>query len=195
MKNQNNKSSLRFTIGLSIAVAVLITLATTTPTLANLIPNTSYFSQWVLSIVVGGTQTEASVLAAPQPDLPPRPTGATAAAVQGAIVGSYEETKPRGGWIELQVQNVTDPGLWSIVQWQDSAGTWLDVDSWRGLFDRVESGVGVKKWWVDAKDFNTKFRWIVFKGNRNTVVFTSPAVSVKENKQLVILPVAIQIPY
>ena len=49
-------------------------------------------------------------------------------------------------------------GAWTIVQWQDSAGGWHDVEGWRGTLD----GPTLKRWWVADKDFGTgPFRWVV----------------------------------
>jgi len=48
-----------------------------------------------------------------------------------------------------------------VVQWQDAAGNWHNVEGWqRGL------GVGgFERWWVAAKDFNSgPFRWVVTQG-------------------------------
>ncbi|MDX1521426.1 MAG: hypothetical protein R3264_07350, partial [Anaerolineae bacterium] len=36
-----------------------------------------------------------------------------------------------GAYIVLQ----TDRGAWAVVQWQDSAGNWHDVEGWRGSND------------------------------------------------------------
>ena len=65
-----------------------------------------------------------------------------------------------GAYIELRVAPVP-PGAWSVVQWQDWAGGWHDVEGWQG-----EVGPdGFERWWVAAKDFNTgPFRWQVTQG-------------------------------
>lgn len=66
--------------------------------------------------------------------------------------------EPVGAYIELQTQ-IAPAGAWSVVQWQDSAGGWHDVEGWRGpLADN-------RRWWVAAKDFKTgPFRWAVTQG-------------------------------
>jgi hypothetical protein len=90
-----------------------------------------------------------------QEGLPPRETPAPQPPADddddddsGASVGAY---------IELHVALVS-PDAWSVVQWEDSAGNWHNVEGWQG-----ELGLdGFERWWVAAKDFNTgPFRWLV----------------------------------
>jgi hypothetical protein len=86
--------------------------------------------------------------------LPPRdtPTATPPAKKSGG------KDKPIGAYIILQVQPA-QAGLWSVVQWQDSAGGWHEVEGWRGT---LEAG-GSIRWWVAAKDFSTgPFRWVVY---------------------------------
>lgn len=65
-----------------------------------------------------------------------------------------KDEKPIGAYIELQPQGATD-GAWTVVQWQDSTGSWQDVEGWRGPLDE-----GRKKWWVSQRDFGRgPFRW------------------------------------
>ena len=67
-----------------------------------------------------------------------------------------DDKTPVGAHIELHVEPV-QVGLWTVVQWQDSAGNWHDVDGWRGT---LETG-GYKRWWVAYKDFGAgPFRWL-----------------------------------
>ena len=74
--------------------------------------------------------------------------------------GENDDTsEDRGGlliaFIELQANS---GGTWSVVQWQDSAGNWHDVEGWRGALPTN----GTQRWAVEAKDFNTgPFRWVV----------------------------------
>jgi len=79
--------------------------------------------------------------------LPPRPTATP-------IPASKSDSRaPQGAHIVL----ITQPGQWTVVQWQDVNGDWQDVEGWRGTADggRVE-------WWVAQKDFGTgPFRWAV----------------------------------
>jgi len=52
-------------------------------------------------------------------------------------------------------------GVWTIVQWQDTAGGWHDVDGWQGTLD-----VGHRIMWWLAPDLFGKgpFRWLVYQG-------------------------------
>lgn len=70
--------------------------------------------------------------------------------------GSGDRGGPIGTYIELVAPE--HAGAWTVVQWQDSAGNWHDVEGWRGTLDDR----GVRRWWVDAKDFGTgPFRWVI----------------------------------
>jgi hypothetical protein len=65
-------------------------------------------------------------------------------------------SSPLLAFIELHAPAAAT-GSWSVVQWQDSAGNWHDVEGWRGLLEG-----GYQRWTVEAKDFNTGlFRWQV----------------------------------
>lgn len=72
-----------------------------------------------------------------------------------------EDDRPVGAYIELHVP--TAPAeAWAIVQWQDSAGDWHDVEGWSGTLDER----GNWRWWVDARDFGKgPFRWAVTQGD------------------------------
>ncbi|MCK6624301.1 MAG: hypothetical protein L6R45_03905 [Anaerolineae bacterium] len=91
------------------------------------------------------------------PTLPPRdPPGR---GHQGDDDGDGGSDKPVGAYIELQTQ-LAAAGAWSVVQWQDSAGNWHDVEGWRGPLAE-----GNRRWWVAAKDFGTgPFRWALTQG-------------------------------
>lgn len=69
-----------------------------------------------------------------------------------------EEGALAGAHIELQI-DAAQNGLWTVVQWQDSAGDWQTVEGWRGA---LETG-GRKVWWVSPAHFNTgPYRWAVY---------------------------------
>ncbi len=90
--------------------------------------------------------------------LPPRATPTPVSAPQDDNGGGPEN--PLGAFIELQVTPARS-GLWAVVQWQDSTGSWHDVDGWRGS---LEPG-GSQRWWVAAGDFGKgPFRWMVQPG-------------------------------
>jgi hypothetical protein len=102
----------------------------------------------VLILVLWATLAPVEALA-----LPPRPED----------VASREEDDGGddsllGAYIELHLQSAP-AGLWAIVQWQDSAGAWHDVEGWHGTLDAS----GSRRWWVAAKDFGTgPFRWVIY---------------------------------
>ncbi len=130
----------------------------------------------IVGLMLFGTSTVAA--------LPPRPTPAP-------VPTSVPPARALGGWIELRVQNATTQ--WTVVQWQDSTGKWIDVDSWRGAFDSVSDGVGKKTWWVDQATFSTTpFRWVVYDVATKQVVATSQPFNLPtENKQTMSVQITI----
>ena len=84
--------------------------------------------------------------------LPPRPP------VPGPSPSDEDrQEEPIGATIELQSSWRGADG-WAVVQWQDNAGGWHDVEGWRGHLDAG----GGQRWWVAAKDFGAgSFRWVV----------------------------------
>jgi hypothetical protein len=98
-----------------------------------------------------------SPLAQAGPELPPRGTPTPIPPPGGSDEKDNKREKPPGAYIELQTQP-SRAGLWAVVQWQDNAGGWRDVEGWRGALDTS----GYQRWWVAAKDFDTgPFRWLV----------------------------------
>ena len=78
--------------------------------------------------------------------------------------GGRDDSGPLGTHIELAAPE--HAGAWSVVQWQDSAGNWHDVEGWRGTLDSS----GYIRWWVAAKDFGTgPFRWVITGGDSVSV--------------------------
>lgn len=97
--------------------------------------------------------------------LPPRP-----APMDTPQPGS---APPLAGYIELHVP-FARLGMRTVVQWQDGLGHWHDVEGWRVDLDGTSGGVGVKKWGVEPKDFNTgPFRWVVYDADGGVVLGTS----------------------
>lgn len=96
--------------------------------------------------------------------LPPREPSATPAPKHK----HKHKDAPAGAYIELQLQPA-QTGLWTVVQWQDSAGGWHNVDGWQG----PPEGSG-RQWWVEAKDFGKgPFRWAVTRGPGGALVGVS----------------------
>ena len=86
----------------------------------------------------------------PAPVFPPRPTT--------PVPPADEDDEPVGAYIELQAQGAPD-GVWTVIQWQDSAGAWRDVEGWRSTLDEG----GRRVWWVAGADFSKgPFRWAVY---------------------------------
>jgi hypothetical protein len=99
--------------------------------------------------------------------LPPR---ATPAPTQGEQEHRQKEVLT-GAYIELK-GSAASTGSWGIVQWQDNAGGWHDVEGWQGTLP-VSA-----RWWVHPKDFHTgPFRWLVRQGAEGSLVGTSAPFS------------------
>ena len=107
----------------------------------------------LLAVMVVGiflTLVPLSVLAGP-PALPPRPP------LPSGGDGGGDSDWQVGANIELRVPDAP-ADAWTVVQWQDIAGGWHDVEGWRSVLDSS----GIKRWWVAPKDFGTgPFRWVV----------------------------------
>jgi hypothetical protein len=105
--------------------------------------------------------------APPLPTLPPQPTR-TPTPISSPDTTKRRDEKPIGGYIELRVQPA-QAGLWSVVQWQDAAGNWHDVEGWRGTVE------GIRVWWVAEADFGKgPFRWVIYQGQDGPRLATSP---------------------
>lgn len=105
----------------------------------------------------------ASMTVAQENPLPPRSTPTPQAHGDGG------PGAPVGAYIELSVVPGA-PGLWAVVQWQDSAGAWHDVEGWQGPL----GAAGAMYWWVAARDFGTgPFRWHVASGPGSATVADS----------------------
>lgn len=98
-------------------------------------------------------------------DLPSRDTP-TPAPQPGAGDDKKDNT-PVGAWIELQASGASS-GAWSVVQWQNSAGGWENVEGWQGPLPQNT------RWWVAEKDFGDgPFRWAVRQGKSGLVLGAS----------------------
>jgi hypothetical protein len=91
--------------------------------------------------------------AGPAASLPERNTPTPTPVLRDA---DDSDDEPAGAWIELQAPGLADGG-WAVVQWQDDAGGWHDVEGWRGTLTD-----GRQVWWVAAAHFgHGPFRWQV----------------------------------
>ena len=114
----------------------------------------------VLSLYPAASQASSPLV------LPPRPEDPNC-----CKVGEEEDDgQPAGAYIILHAAQGATTGVWTVVQWQDSAGGWHDVEGWRGTLD----GHDIKSWWVHPKDFGTgPFRWLVSQGEGGKLLATS----------------------
>ena len=102
------------------------------------------------------------------PELPPRETPIPAQPSDDE--DDDKDDPPDGAHIVLQVPSAP-AGVWTIVQWQDSAGGWHDIDGWQGTLDEGDQ----KMWWL-APDLFGKgpFRWLVYQSTeRDELLATS----------------------
>jgi hypothetical protein len=101
--------------------------------------------------------TPGAALSAGPAGLPPRP-------------GDPASAPPEWGQLKLCVTmagaQVQDwQALWTVVQWQDAAGGWNDVDGWRSTHDTFSSSGGCKSWAVDPAMLGKgPFRWVAQQG-------------------------------
>jgi len=111
----------------------------------------------LVSTLLAGALSPAMTQAAPPiSPLPSRP--APVADEDDEEDDDDEDDEPVGAHIELQVQSAPS-GVWTMVQWQNSAGIWHDVKGWRGTLDEA----GKRVWWVAWTDFGKgPFRWAVY---------------------------------
>jgi hypothetical protein len=131
-------------------------------------------------LVLAGTP--ASIQAGP--DLPIRDTPTPTPAADA----DKDDDRPAGAYLDLHVAGAP-AGAWAVVQWQDSAGGWHDVQGWSGTLDKE----GNWRWWVDIKDFGKgPFRWSVSQGHSGLMwgvsqLFWLPAAA-GESVQVVVTP-------
>ena len=96
--------------------------------------------------------------------LPPRETPVPTRSPDGD-----RHDSPGGAHIVLRARSAP-AGVWTVVQWQDSAGGWHDVDGWQGTLDAGDQ----KMWWLAPNLFGKgPFRWSVYRGDRARLLVTS----------------------
>lgn len=121
-------------------------------------------------IIIAAVALSALAFTAPAADgLPPRPSTPT------PVPPSATEQPVRGALIILQ-QSDTEPfpaQAWTVVQWQNEAGRWYDVEGWQGTFDSNDRVV----WWVSPDSLGDgPFRWQVYdSAARDELLATSEA--------------------
>jgi len=80
-----------------------------------------------------------------------------------------KDDEPAGAHIVLQVQSAP-MDAWTIVQWQDSAGGWHDIEGWQGTLNEGHK----KVWWVAPDIFGRgPFRWTVYQSQGGQLLATS----------------------
>lgn len=63
----------------------------------------------------------------------------------------------------------TQPGAWTVVQWQDGRGQWHDVEGWRG-----QASGGTIAWTVEEKDFGSgPFHWVAYQPQAGRIIGAS----------------------
>jgi hypothetical protein len=100
-------------------------------------------------------------------ELPPRDQQPTPTPVRD----EEDDDGPAGAHLVLHVPDAA-PGVWAVVQWQDSTGGWHTVEGWQGALEAE----GRHTWWVAAKDFGTgPFRWLLTRGQGGETLGVSQA--------------------
>ena len=124
----------------------------------------------VVALLPSLTQAAPPALPPRPPNLPPRPTPQPApSSLTFESESESESESDGGGHIELYVQP-TQAGLWTIVQWQDNAGGWHDIEGWQGTLDEGHK----KVWWVaPAESGKGPFRWAVYQSPKGKLLAQS----------------------
>lgn len=133
----------------------------------------------VVLLARGGAGLAAPAALPPRPPIPtPLPPPATPTRVPTAA----------GAWIELRVAGAP-AGAWSVVQWQNTLGTWEDVEGWQGLLEN-----GAKRWWVAPRDFRKgPFRWVLLDGrNGSTLAISAPFTLPSSHYELRVVELAVR---
>jgi hypothetical protein len=143
----------------------------------------SSFSKWLwavgLGVILAAVLALSGTSTASAGSLPPRPTPAPT-----SIPGGTTVVGTNGAYIELHVP-AAQSGWWIMVQWQDGQKNWHDVTTWQGTLDEVESGVGLKTWWVAPADLGKgPFRWVVSDAKGGQVVAVSEAFNLPATQRV-----------
>lgn len=84
--------------------------------------------------------------------------------------GKFSDSWP---WDSMHWQDV-----WTMIQWQDNEGEWIDVNGWQGNFDEIKQGeagwVATKEWWAAKEITGTgPYRWLVYDHPGGNLLATS----------------------
>jgi len=123
-----------------------------------------------ISLIVMLTPTEPARALPPRPNTP-TPTALAISTPKETPKETHDADWLTGAYIRLRAGAAGGAPLWTVVQWQDKAGNWRDVEGWRGYTQS-----GEKKWWVAPKDFGKgTFRWAVYADEKETVLLGASA--------------------
>lgn len=96
-------------------------------------------------------------------DLPPRPIPpAEPASIEPVEPAPENERLPKNEGAKIVLHLPAEAYTWTLVQWQDAAGRWHNVDGWRGYPTWDEQNQKwVVEWWIARENFSEgPFRWI-----------------------------------
>jgi len=112
------------------------------------------------------------------PELPPRATPTPTP--RPDTEGDNKDGQSIGALLDLHVQGAPQ-GAWTVIQWQDSTGSWQDVKGWQGTLES-----GRKTWWVAQRDFGKgPFRWAVYAGQGGKLLATSEAFYLPDSAEAI----------
>ena len=95
-------------------------------------------------------------------------------------------------YIELRLPT-DNLNLWTVVQWQDRAGHWHDVESWRGVLDGIHDHKGDKIWWVLPGEYGVgPVRWLVYDRAGGKLLATSRVFYLPDAHRHVIVEVVLK---
>jgi hypothetical protein len=132
-------------------------------------------------------KTPTSVALEPSPT-PPPPTWTTGPPAEKTPIPQKSAARAAdGAQIQLQVsfgENWPWPAvhwqeLWTVVQWQDPAGQWHNVEGWQGQLNAIyieDDGTitATQTWWVTEGDLGKgPFRWLLYQKRDGKLLRTS----------------------
>lgn len=166
----------KWSLTLSLVLCVLVLFAiSTTSTTAQDIDGLSL------------TPRPTTVPKTPTTTMPP-PTSPEPAASEGAQIWLRVKDTPNRRFTEAQWRS-----LWTVVQWQDAAGNWYDVEGWQGELDDWTKE-GRKVWWLSERLFGAgPFRWVVYERQQDQLTAESQSFYLPSSSdQIVYICMSIQ---